>query len=227
VIAGSRPSAELRLRTRRPRRASGAADNPARSEARKQNLGDVDSLSLDTDAAGCSIAPRPAHARRAHRRRSAVRCLRRACAAVVAPHDPVFRASIAAAGRGHSHEHPKHRITAPGAIGVRESAGLARSSTAPTVGLLEMHDSRPHPYSAGVTSGTPAGGARASRAAVPGRPGGRMTDPVGALRDPRLALPDPRRVRPVTRNDYPVLTRWVEERDHRVVAQAPGSNGSS
>ncbi len=49
-------------------------------------------------------------------------------------------------------------MAAGGPSGVREWVGLARSSTAPTVGLLEMHDSRPHPFPRGVTAGIDANG---------------------------------------------------------------------
>jgi hypothetical protein len=102
---------------------------------------------------------------------------------------------------------------------------LARSLSAPRVELSEMHHPPTHspllvsPPGPGLACG-------ALRAAAGRWPGGRRTDPVVALREARLTSRTCVRARPVgERGNDPVVTRGVVGRDHRIVAQAPGSDG--
>jgi hypothetical protein len=111
-------------------------------------------------------------------------------------------------------------------MGVRESAGLAQSSTAPHVDLSEMRHSRRSPFPGGRGHRYSSGRAGASRAAVPWCPA--WEDDRSGGRCEILALPSRTRgrARPVEhKGDLSVLNAGVEERDHRTVAQAPGRDG--
>jgi hypothetical protein len=81
------------------------------------------------------------------------------------------------------------------------------------------------PLPAGPDHRSSRGRARASRAAVPRWLVGKMTDP--GVRCEMLALPSRTRgrARPVERKATARAHRGVEERDHRIVASAPGRDG--
>jgi hypothetical protein len=112
------------------------------------------------------------------------------------------------------------------ARGVRELAGMARSSTATRAGQSEMHHSRPPPLPRGVTTGTPAGGPALSRAAVWWVAGWEDDRSRGGAARCSPCPPGPVDEHvPFSARRLSAAHRGVEERDHRIVAQAPGSDG--